>query len=349
MTPETASLRVAVLGAAGYVGGELLRLLSAHPAVARLVAYSHSHAGRPWSEAHPVLQHVPTATFEAFDVAAAARAADVVYLALPHGKSSECMGELLQADPPLIVDLAADFRIQDRALFEAYYGPHPAFEHAAAFRYGLADVHGAALHGARRIAAPGCFATACQLALYPLVRAGLIAETPVVWALTGSSGAGVQPKRTTHHPVRAHNLFAYSLGGHRHEAEIADEMRRWGARADAECRLLTHSAPLVRGIHATLHARLQRPLADPLALYAASFAGRPFVHVKAEPPELAAVVGTNFIHVHAAPRAGGLEVVATTVIDNLVKGAAGQAIQAMNLALGLPEAAGLEHAGLYPC
>jgi N-acetyl-gamma-glutamyl-phosphate reductase common form len=346
--PASEALKVAVLGASGYVGGELLRLLAPHPNVAALRAFSASRAGKSWSDVHPALAHARAGVFEAPALGEAARWADVIFLALPHGQSQALIAPLLEAQPRLVIDTAADFRVRDRALYEAFYGEHAAFELTERFVYGLADTLGTELSGARRIAAPGCFATATLLALYPLARAELLAGNPISFAVTGSSGAGAEPKRTTHHPVRAHNFFAYALDGHRHEAEIADQLRRWtGARE--RCTLVTHSAPLVRGIHATVHARLQRPLADPLALYRAAYDAKPFMRVLEQPPELAAVVGTNFAHLHVRARAGGNELLVTCAIDNLVKGGAGQAVQAMNLALGLPEAAGLTFGGLYPC
>jgi N-acetyl-gamma-glutamyl-phosphate reductase common form len=340
------ALDVAVVGGAGYVGGELLRLLAQHPQLGLLRAFSESQAGKRWASVHPALEHVGGGVFEAYD-ASAASAGDVTFLALAHGRSQKLMPELAGAG--LLVDAAADFRVSDRALYEAYYGPHGAFELVHDFTYGLADVLGDRLAGCRRIAAPGCFATAAALALWPLAAAGLLAERPTCFAITGSSGAGVEPKRSTHHPVRGHNFFAYSLGGHRHEAELADRLRAWTGGAVAACDLLTHSAPLVRGIHATVRARLARPCPDPQALLRRAYDGRAFVRVLDAPPELAAVVGTNFAHLHAAARDNGETAIVTCTIDNLVKGAAGQAVQAMNLALGFPETAGLEFPGIYPC
>jgi N-acetyl-gamma-glutamyl-phosphate reductase common form len=344
--PTAHALSVAVVGGAGYVGGELLRILAQHPRVGRLRAFSESQAGKRWAAVHPALLHLGDGAFETYD-AGTASAADVTFLALAHGRSQQLMPAL--AGATLVVDAAADFRVSDRALYEAHYGPHAAFELAPSFTYGLADVLGAALAGCRRIAAPGCFATATALALWPLASAGLLAGTPACFAITGSSGAGVEPKRTTHHPVRGHNFFAYALGGHRHEAELADRLRAWTGGAVSGCDLLTHSAPLVRGIHATVHARLARPCPDLQGLLRRAYEGRPFVRVLDDPPELAAVVGTNFAHLHAAARDNGETAIVTCTIDNLVKGAAGQAVQAMNLALGLPETAGLEFPGIYPC
>jgi N-acetyl-gamma-glutamyl-phosphate reductase common form len=340
-------LNVAVLGASGFVGGELLRLLSRHPDVGVVRGFSESHAGNAWGAVHPVLDHLDGGRFEEPNPRAAAAWADVLFLALPHGRSQGVVRELAAADC-LLVDLAADFRIHDRERYERTYGPHEAFELAAGFVYGLADVAAERLAGARRIAVPGCFATAALLALHPFASRGVVGGEAVCFAVTGSSGAGAEPGRSTHHPFRAHNFFAYALGGHRHEVEIEEEVGRWTG-GGPPCRLLTHSAPLVRGIHLTARLPLREPCADPLALLCQAYGGRPFMRVLDRPPELAAVVGTNFCHLHAALAPGGREVIVLSVIDNLVKGAAGQAVQAMNLALGLGETAGLEFPGVYPC
>jgi N-acetyl-gamma-glutamylphosphate reductase len=161
----------------------------------------------------------------------------------------------------------------------------------------------------------------------------------------------VHPKPTTHHPTRAHNLFAYSVMGHRHEGEILEQWRGWTGDATASARLMTHSGPFVRGIYATLHATLVEPIAQEelTRRFADAYAGRPFVSVLAEPPELTHAVGSNLALIHAAGSADGREVQVMIALDNLVKGAGGQAVQAMNLALGLDEAAGLRLAGMFPC
>jgi N-acetyl-gamma-glutamyl-phosphate reductase common form len=346
-------VKVAVVGAGGYVGGESLRLLLQHPRVTECLATSRSQAGKPIADVHPALAGFTDIRFSGQSAGEAARGQDVVFLALEHGESSAVAGEVLDAGPGLVVDLAADFRVEDLRLYERYYGPHAAPTLVPRFVYGLADVRGERLRGARAIAAPGCFATAAQLALYPLARMRL-AAAPALFAVTGSSGAGMHPKPTTHHPMRAHNLFAYSVLSHRHEAEVLLRWREWTGRPDAAARLMTHSGPFVRGIHLTLHAWLEPgALADGAAsvseLYRLAYEGRPFVRVLDRPPELTHVVGTNYALVHAAADAGGGEVQVMVVIDNLVKGAGGQAIQAMNLALGIPETEGLSGGGIYPC
>jgi N-acetyl-gamma-glutamyl-phosphate reductase len=271
----------------------------------------------------------------------------VVFLCLEHGESARVAGDVLDAGPGLVVDLAADFRTADLRLYERYYGAHSAPELVPRFVYGLADVLGQQLRGATAIAAPGCFATAAALALYPL--AGLeLAAPPSLFAVTGSSGAGVQPKPTTHHPMRAHNLFAYSVLGHRHEAEVLLRWREWTGRPDATARLMTHAGPFVRGIYLTLHAWL-RGSGSIAERFRLTYAGRPFVRILEQAPQLTHAVGTNYGLIHPAELADRSEVQVMVAIDNLIKGAGGQAIQAMNLALGLPETDGLLGGGMYPC
>lgn len=344
-------MRVAVIGAAGYAGGELLRLLLSHPDVSEWVATSRSQAGKPVGDVHPQLRSLTDRTFEALEPAEAARGCDVVFLSLEHGESSKVVPALFASGAGLLIDLAADFRVADPALYAKCYGVHPSPELLTRFRYGLADVEGVRLRGATAIAAPGCFATAAQLALYPLAEIPGI--EPALFAVTGSSGAGMQPRPTTHHPARAHNLFAYSVMSHRHEAEVLSSWQRWTGRADAAARLMTHSGPFVRGIHLTLHAyaapRSQATGSQVAELFRIAYAGRPFVRVLDQPPELTHVVGTNEAHIHAVNSPDGREIQVMVVIDNLVKGAGGQAVQAMNLALGIEEKRGLIGGGIFPC
>jgi len=334
-------MRVAVVGAGGFAGGELLRILFQHPDAREIRATSRSQAGKSLGDVHPALARLGDVRFTGQTPAEAARGADVVFLALEHGESSRVMGEILDAGPGLVVDLAADFRIKDGRLYEMYYGPHAAADLVHRFEYALADIRGAELAGAKGLAAPGCFATAAELALFPLRGAPLETE-PSIFAVTGSSGAGVTPKATTHHPARAHNVFAYSTLGHRHEAEIAEQWRRWTGRAGESPRLMAHSGPFVRGIYASLHARLREPVAGRVQEAArVAYGSRPFVRLLDRPPELTHVVGTNDALIHVAASQAGREVQISVAIDNLVKGAGGQAVQAVNLALGIDETAGL--------
>ncbi len=342
-------MKVAVVGAAGYAGSELLRILLQHPEVTELVATSRSQAGKPIGEVLPQLSLLTDARFAALTPAEAAKGVDVVYLALEHGESSRVMGEVVDAGPGMIVDIAADFRIKDGRLHAAYYGEHPAPALVHRFSYCLADVVGGSLKGAKGIAAPGCFATAAQLALYGIAELP-VAAPPVIFAVTGSSGAGQTPKPTTHHPARAGNLFAYSPMSHRHEGEMVEQWRTWRGDANASARLMTHSGPFVRGIHATLHAHLVgEASANVNDILRARFAKRPFIRVMDRPPQLSDVVGSNLAALHAVVAPDGREVQVMCVIDNLIKGAGGQAVQAANLALGISETAGLTAPGPMPC
>ena len=342
-------MKVAVLGAAGYAGGELVRLLLGHPEVESVVATSRSQAGKGLGEIHPQLATLTDQKFEALSPVDAARGAEVVYLALEHGESGKLAADLLGLGPKLVIDIAADFRTSERALAEQYYGPHPAPDLLPKFTYALADVLGPQLRGKLHLAAPGCFATAAQLALWPLapgrLGAGALHGAPALWAITGSSGAGVGLKPTVHHPARAHNVFAYSVMGHRHEAEILQRWREWTGDATATTRLMVHAGPFVRGIYLTLHVRGEGLSAG---IYHKAYNGRPFVRVLDKPPELTHVVGTNYAQLFAAASPDGRELQVTVAIDNLVKGAGGQAVQAMNLSLGLDETAGLEFGGIWP-
>jgi N-acetyl-gamma-glutamyl-phosphate/LysW-gamma-L-alpha-aminoadipyl-6-phosphate reductase len=342
-------VKVAVIGAAGYAGGELTRLLLGHPDVDSVVATSRSQAGKKLGEIHPQLATLTDQKFEALSPVEAAREAEVIFLALEHGESGKLAGDLLGLGPKLVIDIAADFRTSERALAERYYGPHPAPELLSKFTYALADVMGPQLRGKLQLAAPGCFATAAQLALWPLsggrLGSGSLRDAPALWAVTGSSGAGVGPKPTLHHPARAHNVFAYSVMGHRHEAEILQRWREWTGDLAATPRLMVHAGPFVRGIYLTLHVRGEGLSAG---IYHKAYHGRPFVRVLDGPPELTHVVGTNYAHLFAAASSDGKELQVTVAIDNLVKGAGGQAVQAMNLSLGLDERAGLEFGGIWP-
>jgi LysW-gamma-L-alpha-aminoadipyl-6-phosphate/LysW-L-glutamyl-5-phosphate reductase len=346
-------MKVAIIGGSGYAAGELLRLLLQHPKVTECVVTSRSQAGAPIGEVHPGLAPLTDARFSGATAGEAARAQDVVFLALEHGESSRVAAEVFDAGPALVVDLAADFRVQDLSLYQRYYGDHAAPNLVSRFRYGLADVLGTSLRNAGAIAIPGCFATAAQLALYPLARAGADLR-PSIFAITGSSGAGAQVRSTTHHPSRAHNLFAYSTLTHRHEAEILQSWREWVGRADATARLLAHAGPFVRGIYLTLHAYLPRATTGKSEgtvrkWFGEAYAGRSFVRLLENPPELTHAVGTNYALIHAAESADGGEFQVSVAIDNLIKGAGGQAIQAMNLALGIDECAGLTATGMFPC
>ncbi len=340
-------LRVAVLGAGGMAGGELLRLLAGHPNVSGLHAYSHSHEGKPVHAVHRGLRHLLALDFEAFSPSKVLEDADVLFSALPHGKSMSFLADLTDSELPCIVDLAADFRLHDREAFERSFMPHTCFDLVSRYRYGLPEAFRNDLKGHSRIANPGCFATAVQLALLPLAKESILPVNPAVYAVTGSSGSGIHPKPGTHHPHRHGNFWAYKLLAHQHEPEIVQTIETVTGQKPS-IRLLPHSGPFVRGIHTTtyLEHEIYSDL-DAETLFRDYYSDHPFVTVTEAPPQVAEVAGTNHVHVHVTQ--SQRELVITLALDNLVKGAAGQAIQNMNLSLGLEETAGLQIAGGFPC
>ncbi len=345
--------RAAVMGGSGYGGGELIRRLLLHPDVELARVASVDHVGEPLGSAHPPLEGLPGFRFEQLSPSEAARDADVVLLGLPHKVSARLMPELL-ATGATVVDMSGDFRLKDAAAYaRAYGGPHPHPELLKDFVYGLPEVNRERLRGARAIASPGCFATTVELALLPLASAGLLEGVVHVQGITGSSGSGVAPSAGTHHAVRAANLRAYKPLEHQHVPEIVELLVQAGAR-ELELRFVPVSAPLARGILVTAFVELPDDYTEDRlrGLYEERFAGEPFVRVPRQRlPEVAAVSGSNFAEVGAAlgPAFRGRRTAALfAATDNLVKGGAGQAIQNMNLALGLPEAASLEDRGPWP-
>lgn len=340
-----------VLGAAGYGGGELLRLLGAHPAVDGIVAASRSHAGKPAHAAHPQLRGIVDLAFvpEPDWKAIAQHPTSVVFSAAPHGELAEKLpalerawAEAGMAEKVVLIDLSGDHRLSDAAAHAKHYGkPHPHPENLGRFVYGLTEWQRARIVGAKRIANPGCFATALELALLPLLGLKDLGWVAVD-GVTGSSGSGVLPSETTHHPARAHDFRAYKPLVHQHLGEAEQLIRAHGAKLEVS--FVPHSAPLVRGVHCTLHARTaDRSAAERVR---ALYEDEPFVRVLDGVPRIATVVGSNFCDVGVVQQ--GEQLVVMTALDNLVKGMAGQAVQNMNLALGLDERAGLMQAPIYP-
>ncbi|HZU81526.1 MAG TPA: N-acetyl-gamma-glutamyl-phosphate reductase [Polyangiaceae bacterium] len=347
--------KAAVVGGSGYGGAELIRRLLMHPDVELARVASIDFVGEPLSAVHQNLEGRTDLKFEAMDAAQAARGMDVVLLGLPHKVSARSVPDVMRAGAR-IVDLSGDFRLRDPAAYEAYYGAkHPWPDELArrTFVYGLPELYRDAIRAAKYVASPGCFATTIELALLPLAREKWLSGAIEIVGITGSSGSGVAPSAATHHPVRAGNLRTYKPLEHQHVPEIAQTLADAGAR-DLTLRFVPVSAPLPRGIFATCFAHVDASIGagDISALYAEAYAREPFVRVPARRlPEVAAVKGTNYAEVGAQPgdTRDGLRVVACFgATDNLVKGGAGQAIQSMNLMLGLDERATLEDPGGWP-
>jgi N-acetyl-gamma-glutamyl-phosphate reductase len=356
------------VGATGYVGAELVRLLTRHPnvKVVGLVGRGRSH--EPIGGTHIHLDRT------GLHVDATVPDADAVFLALPHGAAAEIVPDLA-ATGAAIVDLGPDFRLRDAADYPRWYGfEHPRADLLGGAVYGLPELHRDALAALRDepvaiVGAPGCYPTATLLALAPLAREGLIGDL-VVDAKSGVSGAGREPKQDLMFGEVNESVKAYGVGGHRHVAEMEQELVALGAAGGQEAGanpgaggreaganpgargvdFLPHLVPMTRGILSACHVRptravAQRELDD---LYADAYAGEPFVHLVTQPPATKHVLGSNScrVHVRVDERTG--RVLAIGVIDNLVKGAAGQAIQAFNVVHGLPETAGLDQLPLAP-
>jgi N-acetyl-gamma-glutamyl-phosphate reductase len=345
--------RAAVVGGSGYGGAELIRRLLIHPDVALVRVASVDLVGEPLSAAAPALEGRSDLVFEGIPPAEAARGVDVVLLALPHGVSATQVPELA-ACGVRTVDMSGDFRLKNAASYAQFYGhPHPCPELLPRFVYGLPEQNREAIRRARLVASPGCFATTVELALLPLARAGLLEGVIHAQGITGSSGSGSAPSAGTHHPVRAANLRAYKPLEHQHVPEIEETLAAAGAR-DLALRFVPVSAPLGRGILATAFVELPEAWTQERleALYRGAYGGERFVRVpRRRLPEVAAVSGSNFaeVGVVAGPaRAGRRTVALLGATDNLVKGGAGQAIQNMNLMLGLDEMASLGDPGPWP-
>jgi len=346
--------RAAVIGGSGYGGAELTRRLLVHPDVELLRVASIDLVGQPLSAADPALEQLTDLVFEGIPPAEAARGADVVLLGLPHTVASKHVPALAAVAGLKVVDMSGDFRLKDAAAYQAHYGHvHPCPALLADFVYGLPELNRARIRGARLVASPGCFATSIELMLLPLARAGLLEGLVHVQGITGSSGSGVAPSAGTHHPVRAGNLKAYKPLQHQHVPEIEATLAQAGA-LDLQLRFVPVSAPLGRGILSTGFLELPEAWTQARldALYRETFAGEPFVRVpRARLPEVAAVSGSNYAEVGlvAGGASGGRRTVTVfAALDNLVKGGAGQAIENMNLMLGLDERASLADPGPWP-
>lgn len=335
------TVKVAILGASGFVGAELLRLCAQHPSLAPARLFGDSQAGQTLASVHPHLAPAYGALkVERFEEAAL-DGVDLVFAALPHGESQKIAPAILARGIPF-VDLGADFRLDTAEEYQRWYGePHQRPDLLSAFVYGIPELNRDRIRGAKAAAAAGCYPTSAILALKPLVDAGAIdPRSIIVDAASGVSGAGKGLKEATHFNSVDENFAAYGLLDHRHTAEM--EMALGGTVL-----FTPHLAPMNRGILATCYATSTSD-ADPLEILANAYADEPFVFVSEALPSTKWTLGSNAVHLTARrdPRTG--RVVALAALDNLVKGAAGQMIQCANLMLGLDEDAGLPKCGVWP-
>jgi N-acetyl-gamma-glutamyl-phosphate reductase len=345
-------MKAGIIGASGYTGVELLRLLVGHPELEVAVVTAHSHAGQVVGEHTPSLAAAyPGLVYEAADQSGlnGFDGLDLVFCALPHGESQRLLPALRER-VGVIVDLAADFRLRDASLYPTWYGEaHATPELLAEAVFGLPELFRSDLDGARLIASAGCYPTAAGLALAPLRRAGLVeASGIIIDAASGTSGAGRAASDALHFGTVDENFTAYGLLTHRHTPEMEQIL-------GGEVLFTPHLAPMVRGILATCYARPAPragtgPLttADVMAALHEAYDHEPFVVVTDTPPSTKATAGSNCAHVMARVDERTGWVLSLCALDNLIKGASGQALQCANLALGLPETTGLPLAGLFP-
>ncbi len=349
-------LRVGIVGGSGYTGGELLRLLVTHPEVEVVQATSESNIGKFAYQVHPQLRGKTQLRFIGRD---GLEACDLLFLALPHGEAQKHINRYAGLAPRLI-DLSADFRLRDPALYEQTYGhPHAASEWLGKFVYGLPELHREQLRGASYASGVGCNATASTLAIWAVARAGLLQPDQPVFidAKVGSSEAGREPSDSSHHPARAGIVRPFALVGHRHEAEVMQALTvmsegepRW------DIRIAVNSVELVRGVAAAAYVTLKPGLQDKdfWGAYRAAWSGQPFVRIVHEKsglhrhPEPRLLAGTNYADVGWEYDARTGRTALICAIDNLGKGAAGSAVQCMNLMCGFEEMTALTFGGIYP-
>ena len=342
-------IKIGIIGGTGYIGVELLRLLAQHPQARLIVITSRGEAGKKVAELFPSLRGHVDLAFSAPDPKTLA-GCDVVFSATPNGVAMTHARELLKAGVKFI-DLAADFRLKDPATWEKWYGlPHACPELLAEAVYGLPEVNREKIKQARLVANPGCYPTAVQLGFLPLLENDLVDTRHLIAdAKSGVSGAGRKAEVSTLFSETADSMKAYGVAGHRHWPEIRQGLDAVKAKP-VGLTFVPHLTPMIRGIHATLYARLAKPGVDLQAVFEKRYANEPFVDVMpaGSHPETRSVRASNVCRIAVHRPQDGDTVVVLSVIDNLVKGAAGQAIQNMNIMFGLDESSGLDQAAVLP-
>jgi N-acetyl-gamma-glutamyl-phosphate reductase len=340
-------LKIAIFGGSGYGGSELLRILLQHPNAEIQFVTANEQAGKAISDVHKNLLGVTDLKFiKVPEDLQNLENIDCAFFALPHGQAMNLVPGL--PEKVKVIDLSGDFRLSDAAAFTEHYGrEHTAMEAQTDFVYGLTETNREVIKSATRVANPGCFATATLLGLAPLVANNLLACRVIVDAKTGSSGSGAKAAANTHHPQRSHSFYAYKPFTHQHVPEIEQSLKAIGEWTN-ELVFMTHSLPVARGIFASIYCELKQEInaGEVRAMFADFYRGSFFVRLVDGSPDINWVKTTNFCDIGFAAR--GRQLVVFTAIDNLVKGAAGQAIQNMNLMFGLGETTGLMLVGTNP-
>ena len=347
MENETENIRVGIFGGSGYGGSELLRILLSHPKAEVTLVTANEQAGKPVGDVHRNLYGLTDLNFQkAPDDLSVLKDLDCAFLALPHGQAMQIVPQL--SSSLKVIDLSGDFRLRDKDEFAQHYGQeHTAIQTQASFVYGLTETNRERIRPARLISNPGCFATATLLGLAPLVANQLIDGRVIVDAKTGSSGSGTKAAANTHHPQRMNSFYAYKPFTHQHVPEIEQELRRVGDW-NSEFVFMTHSLPVARGIFASIYVEAKTDLTEERlrSIFADFYRDSSFVRIVKGSPDINWVKTTNFCDIGFAVR--GRQAVVFSALDNLVKGAAGQAVQNMNLMFGLDEKTGLMLVGTNP-
>jgi len=349
-------MRIGIIGGSGYVGSELLRLLLMHPQVEVTMVTSRQVAGEYVFNVHPNLRGITQLKFVPLDIEQLKANCDLVFTATPHGGSVNLVPRLLEAGLK-VIDMSADFRLKNPADYESYYGwthAHPEMLKEAA--YGLPELHREEIKKAKLVACPGCMATSAILGLAPIVKAGLIDNSKIIVDLkVGSSGGGSKPNLASHHPERFSGVRPYQVTGHRHTAEVEQELTAL-ANETVKIGFTPHAVNMVRGILATIHAFPKQPIAskDLWKALRGMYGTEPFVRlVKYQKgpyqlPDPKIVMGTNFCDVGFEIDEHANRLLLFSAIDNMTKGAAGQGVQCLNLLMGIDETTGLKSTGFHP-
>lgn len=344
-------LKAAVIGASGYTGAELLRILDKHPEIVVARATAGKYAGTQVAELFPSLMGVYDGVFEDLDSECLCEGCDLAFVGLPHGESMRVLPGLVECGIK-VVDLSADLRFDDPAEYERHYGEtHLATELLTDAVYGLPELNRDVVADADVVANPGCYPTGALLGLYPAARAGILRSPLVIDAKSGVSGAGRKLTLETHYPQIADGMEPYSVGTHRHQPEMSGQLAKLTGNGKLDVLFAPHLAPMNRGILSTMYLPLAGGLspAEARDLYEDAYSGETFVSLlpQGSYPCTKSVQGSNNCHVGVEVVSSGMLVV-MTAIDNLMKGASGQAVQNMNLMCGLPEDTGIAGAGLFP-